>query len=99
MLAAVATTPAPLAAAPLTADRAREAASAFEGFFISQLLDSMSAGLSHKGMFTGGTGEQAWRGELNREYGKVMSRQGGFGIGDAVYKQILRLQEAQPVEP
>ena len=81
-----------------TPDRAREAATAFEGFFVSQLLNSMSAGLSHKGMFTGGAGEEAWRGELNQQYGKVISRQGGFGLGDAIYKQILRLQEARPVE-
>ena len=96
---AAATSVAAVTAPAHAPDRAREAATAFEGFFISQLLNSMSAGLSHKGMFTGGAGEEAWRGELNQQYGKVISRQGGFGLGDAIYKQILRLQEAQPVEP
>ena len=73
----------------------REAAVAFEGVFLSQLMNTMSEGLKTDGPFGGGSGERNWRGLLNDQYGQVVARRGGIGLADAVEKMMIRLQEAE----
>ncbi|MFQ5786039.1 MAG: rod-binding protein [Alphaproteobacteria bacterium] len=79
-----------------TADEARRVAGEFEAFFLSQVLDNMTASLPTDGPFGGGHAEGIYRSMTNQEYGKLFSRSGGYGIADAVYRQILRLQEIEP---
>ena len=74
--------------------KAWETARQFEAFFLSQVMDSMSAGLETDGMFGGGPGERAFRSMLNAEQAKVAVKSGTIGIADAVYREIIRLQEA-----
>ncbi|GLQ07411.1 rod-binding protein [Sneathiella chinensis] len=69
------------------------AAQEFEAFFLSQFLNHMSAGIETDSTFGGGESEKIFRSMLNDEYAKSMSRQGGVGIADAVYREILALQE------
>ncbi len=78
---------------PQTPDKARAAAEEFEAFFLSQFLNSMSAGVETDGMFGGGESEKIFQSMMNDEYAKSMSRQGGVGIADAVYREMLALQE------
>ena len=73
--------------------RAWQTARDFESFFISRSLDSMFSGLKTDGPFGGGQGESMFRGILNEEYGKIMGGAGGIGIADAVYREMIRLQE------
>lgn len=72
---------------------AYEAAKAFEGYFLAQVLQNMFAGISADGPFGGGPSEELFRSLLNDEYAKTMARSGGVGIADAVYREILKLQE------
>ena len=74
---------------------ARTAAQEFEALFLSQVLDQMFAGIATDGRFGGGTAEGVYRDLLNQEYGKVLSRTGGFGVADAVYAEILKMQEIE----
>ena len=90
------------AAASLTNRRAdanptdqRAAAVEFEQFFIAQMLEHMFSGVPTDGPFGGGNGESIFRSLLNTEYAKIISRAGGVGIADAVYREILRLQESE----
>ena len=85
---------APKAAAARTPEAARATGEDFEAFFISQMLDHMSAGLKSDGLFGGGAGEDTYRGMLNQEYGKVIAKSGGIGLADTVTREILKLQEA-----
>lgn len=80
-------------AAPQNEKALREAALEFEAFFLSQFLNSMSAGLEADSMFGGGEAEQMFRTMLNEEYARSMSRNNGIGIADAVYRELLALQE------
>ncbi|MBE7637634.1 chemotactic signal-response protein chel [Sneathiella sp. P13V-1] len=74
--------------------QARKTAEEFEAFFLSQVLNSMSAGIETDATFGGGESEKIFRSMLNDEYAKSMSRSGGgVGIADAVYREILALQE------
>jgi peptidoglycan hydrolase FlgJ len=74
-------------------ERARQAAQEFEAFFLSQFLNSMTAGLETDETFGGGEAEKMFKSMLNDEYSKSMSRQNGVGIADAVYREILAMQE------
>ncbi|MCR9212469.1 MAG: rod-binding protein [Proteobacteria bacterium] len=74
-------------------EKTREAAEEFEAFFLSQFLNSMTSGLQTDGMFGGGESEKVFRGMLNEEYAKTISRQNGIGVADAVFREMLAMQE------
>ena len=55
----------------------------------------MFAGISTDGRFGGGSAEGVYRDLLNQEYARVLSRSGGIGVADVVYREILKLQEVE----
>ncbi len=75
------------------AQGARRSAQEFEAFFVTSMLESMSAGLKPDKLFGGGQGEGLYRSMLNQEYGKAIAAQGSLGIANAVQKEILRMQQ------
>jgi Rod binding domain-containing protein len=84
-------------ARPRTSEaKAREAAEAFESFFLAQVLQNLYAGMPTDGPFGGGTSEGVYRSMLNTQYAKAITEAGGVGIADAVYREILKLQEVTP---
>ncbi|MEQ1889581.1 MAG: rod-binding protein [Alphaproteobacteria bacterium] len=72
---------------------ARKTANEFESMFLSQMLEHMSSGVKADGPFGGGQGEEMFRSLLNQEYAGMLTKRGGIGIADHVYRQILALQE------
>lgn len=86
----------PKKASPEELASAQAAGAEFEAMFLSQMLDHMFAGIGTEGLFGGGAGEDTYRGMLNEQYGKVIAKNGGIGLADAVTREILRMQEAQP---
>jgi Rod binding domain-containing protein len=83
----------------ITADqraRTKKAAESFEAMAIGQLLRPMFQTVDvSKGLFGGGAAEQMWQPMLVDEMAKMLARRGGIGIADAVYKEMLRIQEAK----
>ena len=81
----------------MTADKeaARKTAQEFEQVFLSTYLGQMFSGLKTEAPFGGGTGEEIFRSMLLNEYSTEMSKSGGIGLADHVYREILTLQEAQ----
>jgi flagellar protein FlgJ len=73
----------------------RDAAEQFESFFLTQSLESMFSGVETNSLFGGGQGETVYRSLLLQEYGKIAAKAGGFGIADAVQRQILQGQEVK----
>lgn len=73
--------------------KVHDAAQKFESFFISQMLDHMTAGIETDPMFGGGHGEDMWKSMLNQEYGKEISKSGRMGITDQVMKGMIKMQE------
>lgn len=67
----------------------------FEAFFVSQVLESMFAGLKTDGPFGGGQGELVFRSLMLQEYGKVLAERGGLGLADGVVRDMLKLQEVK----
>jgi len=73
-------------------EAARVVAEEFESMFIAQMLAPMFESLDTDGLTGGGAGERAFRPMLVNEYAKEMAAQGGIGIADQVYTEILRMQ-------
>jgi Rod binding domain-containing protein len=73
-----------------------KAAQDFEAVFITELLGSMFEGIKTDGPFGGGPGEQIFRSLLLDRYGQSLASQGGFGLADAVKRQLLATQEIAP---
>ncbi len=73
-------------------EAARKVAEEFEAMFIAQMLAPMFEALDTDGPTGGGSAERAFRPMLVNEYAAEMSKQGGIGIADQVYTEILRMQ-------
>lgn len=71
-----------------------DAAHEFEAVFMSEMMKPMFEGLSTDGMFSGGKGEEIFRGMLLQEYGKMLSQTGSVGIADQVKAEMIRMQGA-----
>lgn len=85
----------PVSAAHGTRDpRAWEAAQDFEAQFVSTLFQSMFESMEQESPFGGGPGETMFRSLLVDQYGREVSKAGGIGIADDIYREILKLQEA-----
>ncbi|MBE7211236.1 MAG: rod-binding protein [Gluconacetobacter diazotrophicus] len=76
--------------------RTWKAATDFEAMAIGQLLQPMFDTVqTSDGLFGGGEGEASFRPMLVTEMAKQMERQGGIGLADSVYAQMMRMQEAK----
>ncbi|WP_353857642.1 rod-binding protein [Azospirillum formosense] len=78
---------------PAIRAKLRQSANEFESVFVSQMLGHMFDGIEVDQTFGGGHAEEMFRSMLTNEYGKQVSRSGGFGIADQVYRELLRAQE------
>jgi len=72
---------------------AREAAEQFEAVFLSQMLAPMFETVPTDSFMGGGQAESVYRGMMVEEMGKSLAKQGGIGIADSVFREILKLQE------
>lgn len=76
--------------------KARETATTFEAVFLSQILKSMSMGIKSDGLFGGGQAEEVFQDVLSEEIANQIARNGGIGLSDSVYREILKTQEVGP---
>lgn len=74
-------------------EKARAQAKDFEQVYLSTMLNQMFAGLSTAAPFGGGQAEETWRGMLVEKYADTITKSGGVGIADAVYRDLLQVQE------
>ena len=76
------------------AEKARKVAEEFEASFLTTYINQMFSGLSTEGIFGGGYGEKVYRDMMNEQYAKATAANGGIGVADQVYREILSMQEA-----
>ena len=76
-----------------THQQARKIAENFEAVFLTQMLQPMFEGIKPEAPFGGGNSEAMWRSMQIEEYGKAITKSGGIGIADSVYREIIKLQE------
>ncbi len=78
-----------------TIQQARKVAEDFEAVFIGQMLQPMFKNLGAEKPFGGGQSESMWRSMQVDEFGKAITKAGGIGIADQVFREILKTQEIQ----
>ena len=74
-------------------EKLREAAQDFEAVFLTQMIKPMFDTVPTNSMFGGGQAETIYRGLMVEEFGKSVAKNGGIGIADTVYRELLKLQE------
>lgn len=74
--------------------KAWEAAQQFESQFLTSMLQPMFETVEVDEQFGGGHGEGMFRSLLVDQYAQQMTRSGGVGIAQSVYREILKLQES-----
>jgi Rod binding domain-containing protein len=67
----------------------------FEAQAVAAMFQPVFATLPTDGPFGGGPAEAQWRPMLVDAIARDMVRAGGFGIAEAVYRELLRAQENQ----
>ena len=72
----------------------KQGAEGFEAFYIQQFITLMKP-KGEDTVLSGGVGEEMFRDKLTEEMAKNMAKNGGFGLGTAVYNELLKQQEAQ----
>jgi Rod binding domain-containing protein len=75
--------------------KARKSAEDFEGVFMQTMMQEMFTGVGKEGPLGEGEAGGAWRSLLVQEYATTMARNGGIGIADSVYRDILALQKTK----
>ena len=73
--------------------KAREKAQEFESVFIAQMFKPMMESIPTDGPLGGGNTEHMFRSMMIDEIGKDIAKQGGVGLSDSIYREILRMQE------
>lgn len=80
-------------ASPAVPDKAaRETAETFEAVFLGQMTQLMMESVETGDEFSGGHGEQMFRGVLAEKLGTAMAAKGGIGLAPAVMAQIIKMQ-------
>ena len=92
----VASLPLPVRPAPqLPRTTGRDPAStarAFESVFAGQMTKIMMETVPTDDAFSGGHGEEIFRGVLAEQMGDAIAKHGGLGIAPAVLSQIIQMQ-------
>lgn len=84
-------------AAPSPSDaKAVKAAKDFEAVFVGQMTKIMMETATPEGDFSGGHGEEMFRGVLADQLGPAIAARGGIGIAPIVLAQIIRMQGGTP---
>ncbi len=94
----ISSTPLPIGPAPqLPQSTNRDPAAtarAFESVFIGQMAKTMMETAPTDGPFSGGQGEEMFRGILAEQMGNAIAKRGGIGLAPAVLAQMIRMQGA-----
>lgn len=64
----------------------------FEAVFLGQMTQLMMESVDVGDEFSGGHGEEMFRGVLAEKLGQEFAKRGGFGLAPAVMEQIIKLQ-------
>ncbi|WP_033921521.1 rod-binding protein [Sphingomonas sp. 37zxx] len=72
---------------------ARDTAQQFEAVFLGQITKMMLESVESDDQFSGGAGEEMFRGVLAEHMGTAIASVGGVGLAPSVLAQIIKMQE------
>ncbi|EIZ78717.1 hypothetical protein WSK_2765 [Novosphingobium sp. Rr 2-17] len=89
----IAAAAAPVSHSALPKDAAaKQTAEKFEAVFLGQMTQLMMESVEVGDQFSGGHGEEMFRGVLAEKLGTAMAAKGGIGLAPAVMAQIIKMQ-------
>ena len=96
-IGSLSSSPAALGAqAPMQPDaKTRAAAKEFEAVFLGQMTKIMMESVDQGEMFSGGHGEEMFRGVMAEDLGREMVKGRGIGIADTVMAERIRMQQGE----
>jgi peptidoglycan hydrolase FlgJ len=74
--------------------KAKSAAGEFESMFLNSMFQQMNTSVDGDGPFGGSGALKVWRSFMTDQYAKLYSQNGGIGIAQHVYDELLKLQGA-----
>jgi Rod binding domain-containing protein len=77
---------------PEKQQKAKAASQDFESVFLNSMFQQMSSGLKSEGPFGDTPGTGPWRAMLTEEYAKGISKSGGVGIAQDVFRTLIMQQ-------
>jgi len=77
---------------PMSAEEAAATAQEFEAVFLGQITRMMLESVEMGDEFSGGSGEEIFRGIMAEKLGTEMARNGGVGLAPVVLDHIIRMQ-------
>jgi flagellar protein FlgJ len=80
---------------PEKQQKAKTASQDFESVFLNSMFQQMSSGLKGEGPFGDTPGTGPWRAMLTDEYAKGISKSGGVGIAQDVFRTLIMQQAAR----
>jgi flagellar protein FlgJ len=60
---------------------------------IARMLQLMRQSIPQDGLLGSGPGKEVYQGLMDQELAKKMSRRGGIGLGEVLYRQVLQRDE------
>lgn len=75
--------------------KAKAAAKEFEAVFLGQMTKIMMESVDQGEMFSGGHGEEMFRGVMAEDLGREMVKGRGIGIADTVMAEMIRMQQGE----
>ncbi len=69
-------------------DELKQACESFESYYVQQLFKSMRKTIPESKFLDSGNEKEIYTDMLDEEYSKVISKSHGYGIADALYKQL-----------
>ena len=78
---------------PVPTPKDKATAQDFEAVFLGQMMKTMLESGAPEGDFTGGQGEEMFRGVLAEKLGIEMAKRGGIGLAPVVLEQMMKMQE------
>lgn len=76
--------------------KVRETAREFEAVFLGQMTKLMMETVEIGDEFSGGHGEEMFRGVLAERLGEAIAKRGGVGLAPAVLEHMIRMQGGSP---
>ena len=80
---------------PQAQQKAKASAQDFEAVFLNSMFQQMFAEIKGEGPLGSTTGTGPWRSMLTDEYAKGISKSGGVGISDDVFRTLIMQQAAR----
>jgi len=76
--------------------RLKKACADFEALFLAQMLKQMRKSVPQMGFLGPGAGKEIYQTLMDQELSRKMVQRGGMGLGERLYRQIIRSEDKTP---